>query len=96
MSTISAILRKKANKQGQYPIYLRVTKDRKSTFINLEQYINKSDWDEKTKRVRKSHPNSVRLNNLISKKIAETGEKIIEMDFGMEKQKLDVKAIQKN
>ena len=95
MSTISAILRKKANKQGQYPIYLRVTKDRKSTFINLEQYINKSDWDEKTKRVRKSHPNSVRLNNLISKKIAEAGEKIIEMDVGMEKQKQDVKAIRK-
>lgn len=93
MSTISAILRKKANKQGQYPIYLRVTKDRKSTFVNLEQYINKSDWDEKTKRVRKSHPNSVRLNNLISKKITEAGSKIIEMDVGVQKQ--DVKAIRK-
>ncbi|MCQ4142561.1 MULTISPECIES: site-specific integrase [unclassified Chryseobacterium] len=93
MSTISAILRKKANKQGQYPIYLRITKDRKSTFINLEQYINKSDWDEKTKRVKKSHPNSVRLNNLINKKISEAGAKIIDMDVGVHKQ--DVKSIRK-
>ena len=93
MSTISAILRKKANKQGQYPIYLRITKDRKSTFINLEQYINKSDWDEKAKRVKKSHPNSVRLNNLISKRISEAGAKIIDMDVGVHKQ--DVKSIRK-
>lgn len=93
MSTISGILRKKANKKGQYPIYLRITKDRKSTFINLEQYINKSDWDEKAKRVRKSHPNSVRLNNLISKRISEAGAKIIDMDFGVHNQ--DVKSIRK-
>lgn len=93
MSTISAILRKKANKKGQYPIYLRITKDRKSTFINLEQYINKSDWDEKAKRVRKSHPNSVRLNNLISKRISEAGAKIIDMDIGVHNQ--DVKSIRK-
>ncbi|WP_228378131.1 phage integrase SAM-like domain and Arm DNA-binding domain-containing protein [Chryseobacterium aquaticum] len=93
MSTISGILRKKANKKGQYPIYLRITKDRKSTFINLEQYINKSDWDEKAKRVRKSHPNSVRLNNLISKRISEAGAKIIDMDIGVHNQ--DVKSIRK-
>ncbi|MCW3159662.1 site-specific integrase [Chryseobacterium oryctis] len=93
MPTICAILRKKANKQGQYPIYLRITNNRKSTFINLEHYIDKKDWDEKTKRVKKSHPNSKRLNHLIDKKIAEAGAKLIDMDIGG--QTKDVKAIRK-
>lgn len=80
MSSITAILRKKPNKQGQYPIYIRITKDRKSSFIALGYYIDKNQWDEVNKKVRKSHPNSVRLNNLITKKMTEAGGKLIEMD----------------
>lgn len=99
MSTISAILRKKANRQGQYPIYLRITKNRKSTFINLEHYIDRKDWDEKTKRVRKSHPNSVRLNNLIAKRITEAGKEVIDLETNVGENERssssDVKAIRK-
>lgn len=80
MSSITAILRKKPNKQGQYPIYIRMTKDRKSSFIALGYYIDQEHWDEKNRKVRKSHPNSVRLNNLIAKKVAEAGGKLIEAD----------------
>lgn len=63
MSSITAILRKKPNAKGEYPIYIRITKERKSTFVALGYYIKMEDWDEKHKKVRKSHPNAVRLNS---------------------------------
>ena len=78
MSTITAVLRKKPNKQGLYPICVRIIKNRKPTFIYTKQYIELKDWDEKNRRVKKSHPNSTRLNNLISKKISEANEIVLE------------------
>ena len=80
MSSISAILRKKANKQGLFPIAIRITKNRKSTFLYIGQYLDEKFWDTSNKRVKKSHPNSVRLNNLIAKKLSETNDKLIEFE----------------
>ena len=93
MSSITAILRKKPNAKGEYPIYIRITKERKSTFVALGYYIKMDDWDEKHKKVRKSHPNAVRLNNLITKRITEAGGKLIEMDAS--DKNVSVKAIRK-
>ncbi len=78
MSTITAVLRKKPNKQGLYPICVRIIKNRKSTFIYTKQYIELKYWDKQNRRVKKSHPNSTRLNNLISKKISEANEVVLE------------------
>ncbi|MEM1001853.1 MAG: site-specific integrase [Bacteroidota bacterium] len=71
MATINTILRKKSNKKGLSPIAVRITKDRKSTFLYTGQYIDPKFWDEVKQRVKKSHPNSARLNNLIAIKQAE-------------------------
>lgn len=78
MSTITAVLRKKPNKQGLYPICVRIIKNRKPTFIYTKQYIELKDWDEKNRRVKKSHPNSTRLNNLISKKKSEANQIVLD------------------
>ncbi|CAM1364227.1 phage integrase SAM-like domain-containing protein [Tenacibaculum xiamenense] len=78
MSTITAVLRKKPNKQGLYPICVRIIKNRKPTFIYTKQYIDFKHWDEQNRRVKKSHPNSTRLNNLISKKISEANEVVLD------------------
>lgn len=51
------------------------------------------DWNEKHKKVRKSHPNAVRLNNLITKRITEAGGKLIEMNAS--DKNVSVKAIRK-
>ena len=80
MSSIRATLRKKANAKGQYPIAIRITQNRKSSFLYIGQYIEKKFWDEKNNKVRKSHPNSARLNHLIIKKLAEANDKLIEAD----------------
>lgn len=71
MATINTILRKKSNKKGLLPIAVRVTKDRKSTFLYTGQYLDPKFWDEIKQKVKKSHPNSARLNNLIAIKQAE-------------------------
>ena len=80
MATIKAVLRKKKNAQGLYPIAVRITKNRKSSFLSTGQYIEEKYWDAKNHRVKKSHPNSTRLNNYISKKLAEANDKLLEME----------------
>jgi len=63
-------LSKQENKDGEHSIYLRLTRNRKHAYIALGISILEKDWDEVNSRVKKSHTNSVRLNNLISKKRA--------------------------
>jgi site-specific recombinase XerD len=48
--------------------------------VHLGHHIEESFWDEKNRRVKKSHPNSVRLNNLLSKKLAEAEDNLIDME----------------
>lgn len=80
MSSIKVVLRKKPNKEGLFPLCIRVTKDRKTTYIFSGQYINEKDWDNSLSKVKKSHPNSIRLNNLLIKKLSETNDKLIEIE----------------
>lgn len=38
------------------------------------------DWDTKNQKAKKSHPNSVRLNNLIAHNLAEANDKLLELE----------------
>jgi integrase/recombinase XerD len=78
-SSIKLILRKKPNKEGLFPLVIRITKNRKSTYLYTGHYIDFKFWDETNRKIKKSHPNSVRLNNLIAKKLAEASETIINL-----------------
>ena len=80
MATIQAVLRMKPNKAGLFPIAIRVTKDRKSSYLFSGQYIDEKFWDNKFNRVRKSHPNSTRLNKLVAKKLSEANDRLIDAD----------------
>ena len=80
MASTKIVLRKKQNKDGTYPLALRITKDRKSSFVHLGHHIQETFWDEEKSRVKKSHPNSVRLNNLLSKKLAEAEDNLIDLE----------------
>ncbi len=85
MASIKAILRRKKNSQGRYPIAIRITQNRKSSFFYIGQQIELKYWDAKNARVKKSHPNSVRINHLIAKKLAEANDKLIEAETKGEK-----------
>lgn len=80
MATVKIILRKEEKADGTYPLAIRITKDRKSSYIYLEYSIKPSDWDEKLQRVKKSHPNSARLNNFLLKKLSEANDKALEVE----------------
>lgn len=79
MTTIKIVLRKKQNSDGTFPIAVRITKNRKTSFIHLAN-ISPDCWDEKNGKVKKSHPNSVRLNNLIATRYAEISDTALEVD----------------
>ena len=78
-SSIKVTLRKKANKQGLFPLAVRITKNRKTTYLYIGHYISIKYWDEGNREVRKSHPNSSRLNNLLVKKLAEANQTLIDL-----------------
>ena len=66
MASISPIIRaNRATANDTVPIQIRVTYKRNSCKINIGHRIKQRDWDDEKKRVKKSHDNSVRLNNLI-------------------------------
>lgn len=81
MSSIKAVLRKKVNSQGLYPIALRIIKDRKASFIYVGQYLKLIDWDSKNCIVKKSNPDSLHINQLILKKMSDVNKKLIDAEI---------------
>ena len=55
--TVKLILRSRVkNKAGQSPIYIRITIDRKTSFISTGHYINPKTWDERSQQVKDTNP----------------------------------------
>lgn len=81
MATVKILLKKnKSNRKGQSPLYLRITKNRKTQFISLGIYLSAIHWDEVRCRVKKSFPNSQRTNNFLAQKVAEGEGVALEME----------------
>ncbi len=79
-TSVKIVLRKKQKNNETYPLAIRITKDRKTSFIHTGQYIHEKDWDAVNERVRKSHPNSVRLNNLLLTRKVEANNQSLELE----------------
>lgn len=94
MASIRVLLWGKKNRDGLYPIVIRIIKDRKPSYIYSGHYISKAQWDEKNRKVKSSHPNSVRLNNLISKRLSEANDQLI--DLQVQKNDTTSHAIKRN
>jgi integrase len=67
MAKISILLREAQNKKGQYPIVLRIIKSRKIKIITLGMDCDKSNWDSKTSQFKKSTPNHIQKNLVLTK-----------------------------
>ncbi len=65
MATINITLRKTANKQGEYPLVLRITKNRKSKLITLKLTCKLKDWDDKKNEFKRSYPNVSQRNRVL-------------------------------
>ena len=84
MATIIPILKKNKN-NSENSILLRVTVNRKCSRISIGHKLKSKDWDDTNKRVKKSHPNSVRLNNLIQNYISKIDNIILQKEADGEK-----------
>lgn len=80
MASIKIVLRKEIKKDGTSPLAIRITKDRKASYIYLNYSIKESEWDAVNQKVKKSHPNSVRMNNFLLKKKAEANDNSLELE----------------
>ncbi len=80
MTTVSLCIRKTKRIDGACALAIRITQDRKSSYIFIGVAIQKAFWDAKNRRVKKSHPNSVRLNNLLLKKLAEVNDTFLALE----------------
>ena len=81
MASVKIILRKdKQKKDGTHPIVIKIIKDRVPRRVSTGHYILEKDWNAVTGVVKKTHPNSVRLNNMLAKKIAEVNDAILDAE----------------
>lgn len=80
MATVKIVLRQKKNKDGAFPLAIRITKDRRTSFIHLGKYVKDTEWDAVTQTVKKTHPNSKRLNNFLIKKLSEATDSALELE----------------
>lgn len=80
MATVKIVLRQRQSKNGTFPLALRITKDRKTSFIHLGHSLKEEEWDSDKQRVKKGHPNSTRLNNYLVKKLSEATDKSLELE----------------
>lgn len=91
MASIKVVLRKKVNKNGTYPLAIRITKDRKTSFIHLGYHLRQEDWLEDEQCVKSSYPNSKRLNHLILTKKTEASGTALEAET--QKKEVSTRAI---
>ncbi|MBE2288936.1 MAG: site-specific integrase [Chitinophagaceae bacterium] len=91
MANVKIVLRSETKLDGTSPLAIRITKDRKSSYVYLEYSIKKTDWDKTNQRVKKSHPNSGRLNNYLITKMAEVVSHSLEMET--EKKEVSSRAV---
>ncbi len=80
MASVKAILyRSKKKTDGKHPIALRIIKDRKPAYLYLD-WIDNKYWDDTKSKVKSSHLNYKRLNNLILKKLTQADDLILEFE----------------
>ena len=81
MASVKVVLRKKQNKDGTYPLALRLTKDRKSTYVYLGKNIKEKEWDSVHHKVKTIHSNSKRLNNFLINRLSHANSLLLELEL---------------
>ena len=84
-------LKNSPRKNGEFPVYLRITKDRKHKYISTGISVLEKHWNSDKEEVRKSHSNYKTLNEILHTKVrqAEHAQKDL-----MQSGKESAKAIQ--
>lgn len=82
MASVKVFLRlDKINSEGKVPIYLRITKSRKSKCIALDVYVLSKDWNKQTGKVKSTIHNAAQINAYISSKVAEAERIALDLEI---------------
>lgn len=84
MATVKAVIREdKINAKKEAPIYLRITKDRKTTFVSLQITVLPEYWDKDRECIKKNNKikGYVRLNNFIDNKRMEMKNQLMNAEL---------------
>lgn len=78
MASLKTVLHPKTDSKGNkiYRLALRVTVNRKRSYIYHGQNLELKDWDKEVEKVKRSHPKYSQLNRLIRKKYDEVEDLI--------------------
>ncbi len=81
MASIKIVLWKHDQKKdGTFPLAVRIIQNRKTRYIFTGKYILEEHWNNDLCRVKKSCPNSARLNNFLLKKLLEVDNIALEAE----------------
>ena len=67
--SVTPIITTRKDKDGLYPIKIRVTTDRKSQYFPIKISVKRSEWSKSKRRVKTNHPDHLHINNLIESKL---------------------------
>jgi integrase len=82
MVSIKIILWKHDKKKdGTFPLALRITQNRKTRYVFTGKYIFEKDWDASASKVKKSYPNSTRLNTFLLTKLKEANRTLLDLEI---------------
>ena len=70
MATFKAVLKSEKKKDGTHPIYIRITKDRRVTYVPLGMAIDPKFWNAAEGIAKPSYDGDVNLNNLIRSRLS--------------------------
>lgn len=68
----------KKNALGKYPIYLRITSNRKTSFISTGHFIEKSQWEARTETVKPTNVNYEHINTDILNRKSQILDEILQ------------------
>lgn len=78
MAKITPVLMQhKENGSGRSPIYLRISSKDITKYKSLGYQVKKTHWNERSRRVRKSHKKHVEINALIRTKLSEADDFVL-------------------
>lgn len=83
MATVKAVIREdKINAKNEAPIYLRITKNRKTTFVSLQISVPPPYWDKDRECIKKNNKirGYVRLNNFIDNERVKMKNQLVEAE----------------
>lgn len=69
--SVLPVLWSRKDKNGLLPIKIRITKNRKSTYVSVGFSVKKTDWSEFKRKVKTSIPNHLEINSRIDELIKE-------------------------